>query len=123
MGSRALDPVEKKAMKDSGMELASSAEFRGAVEYYARRAANLLSDRSDWIALHLDLDVLDPSEMQAVNFLTPGGISIRDVLKVWSALWETGKLRMIEVAGYNPLKDVNRVAGRRLLELLSRVAR
>ncbi len=122
-GSKALDPVEEKAMKDSEMTLVSSEEFKGAVEDHARRAARLLAERSDWIALHLDLDVLDPSEMQAVNFLTLGGISIRDVLKVWSALRETGKLWRIEVAGYNPLKDVNHVGGRMLLELLSRAAR
>jgi len=64
LGSRALDRLEERAMKESEIALISAKELRkGGDADCGRRAAKLLSDRCDWCVLHIDLDVIDPREM------------------------------------------------------------
>jgi len=106
LGSRALDRLEELAMKESEITLVSAKELRkGGAADYGRRAARLLSDRCDWCVLHIDLDVIDPGEMPAVNFLEPNGISTEDVLLAARGLKETGKLKAVEFTSYDPLRD------------------
>ena len=123
LGSRALDRLEELAMKESEITLVSAKELRkGGAADYGRRAARLLSDRCDWCVLHIDLDVIDPGEMPAVNFLEPNGISTEDVLLAARGLKETGKLKAVEFTSYDPLRDANRSCGRRVVKLLSRLS-
>ena len=121
LGSRALDRQEEMAMKESEITLVSANELRKGVEDYGRRAAKLLSDRSDWCVLHIDLDVIDPSEMPAVNFLETNGVSTEDVLLAARGLKETGRLKAIEIASYDPRRDSDRSCGRRVVKLISRL--
>ena len=123
LGSRALDRLEEIAMKESEITLVSAKELRkGGAADCGRRAAKLLSDRCDWCVLHIDLDVIDPREMPAVNFLEPNGISTEDVLLAARGLKETGKLKAVEFTSYDPLRDANRSCGRRVVKLLSRLS-
>jgi len=122
-GSRALDRLEEIAMKESEIMLVSAKELRkGGAAVYGRRAARLLSDRCDWCVLHIDLDVIDPREMPAVNFLEPNGISTEDVLLAARGLKETGMLKAVEFTSYDPLTDANRSCGRRVVNLISRLS-
>ncbi len=123
LGSRALDRLEERAMKESELTLVSAKELRKEAAHHGRRAAKLLSDRCDWYILHIDLDVIDPREMPAVNFLEPNGPSSRDVLLVARRLRETGRLKAVEITSYNPLKDANGACGRRVVNLISRLCR
>ncbi|TMP99703.1 MAG: hypothetical protein E6K99_04075 [Thaumarchaeota archaeon] len=123
LGSRALDRLEEITMKESEITLVSAKELRkGGAAEYGRRAARLLSDRCDWCVLHIDLDVIDPREMPAVNFLEPNGISTEDVLLGARGLKETGKLKAVEFTSYDPLRDANRACGRRVVKLISRLS-
>ena len=123
LGSRALDRLEEITMKESEITLVSAKELRkGGAADYGRRAARLLSDRCDWCVLHIDLDVIDPREMPAVNFLEPNGISTEDVLLAARGLKETGKLKAVEFTSYDPLRDANRSCGRRVVKLISRLS-
>ena len=123
LGSRALDRLEELAMKESEITLVSAKELRkGGAADCGRRAAKLLSDRCDWCVLHIDLDVIDPREMPAVNFLEPNGISTEDVLLAARGLKETGKLKAVEFTSYDPLRDANRSCGRRAVKLISRLS-
>ena len=121
LGSRALDRQEERAMKESGMMLVSAKELKRGVSDYGRSAAKLLSDRCDWCVLHIDLDVIDPREMPAVNFLEPNGLSTEDVLLAARSLKETGRLKAIEVTSYNPLRDASRSRARKVVKLISRL--
>ena len=123
LGSRALDRLEELAMKESEITLVSAKELRkGGAADYGRRAARLLSDRCDWCVLHIDLDVIDPREMPAVNFSEPNGISTEDVLLAARGLKETGKLKAVEFTSYDPLRDANRSCGRSVVKLISRLS-
>src|SRR5438445_8116395 len=109
LGSRAMDRLEEIAMKESEIMLVSAKELRkGGAAEYGRRAARLLSDRCDWCVLHIDLDVIDPREMPAVNFFEPNGISSEDVLLAARRWKQTGRLKADEFTSYNPLTEVTR---------------
>ena len=124
VGSRALDQLEEKAMRDSEMKLlASQTIHKQDIRAVAAEAAGFLADRSDWIILHLDLDVIDPREMPAVNFAEPDGLSSKAVLAISKALHSTGKLKALEVTSYNPLNDVNGKTGEMVVDLVSRICR
>src|SRR2546428_9201195 len=105
LGSRAMDRLEEIAMKESEIILVSAKELRkGGAAEYGRRAARLLSDRCDWCVLHIDLDVIDPREMPAVNFFEPNGISTEDVLLSARGLKETGEVKAGGVTLFDPLR-------------------
>lgn len=106
IGSRALDPPEAEAFRSSRSRLITSQQVRkrGAADV-ATEAAEHLEAASDWIACHLDLDVVDPGVIQAVNYPEPGGLGLEDTSAVIRAVMKTGKVRLVEVAAYNPTLD------------------
>lgn len=73
------------------------------------------------VFIHLDLDVLDPAVLPAVNFRTPGGWS-EDELVTW--LTELGKhddVMGMEVTGFDPTRDPDGRVARGLVKLLVRI--
>ncbi len=122
VASRALDPLESKAMAASPLKLYSASAVRKqGVSKVAEDAASYLADRCDWITCHLDVDSIDPSFIPAVNFPEPGGLSLEEVKTVVEALRGTGKLRVFDLTAYNPTMDQNGTSAAKLLELVSEV--
>jgi arginase len=119
VGSRALDPAEVEAFNSSPAKLytARQVKTRGASEV-AAEAARHLDNRSDWIACHLDVDVVDPEIIPAVNYPTPGGLTLDEAATVIRKLGQTQKLKVVEVAAYNPSKDKKRTSAKTINELL-----
>lgn len=99
VGGRDLDPGERRNLERSRVR---RFPFEGdepggpALVEAARR-------RPLWI--HLDLDIVDPAEMFAVNFPAPGGVSFRALARVLGDLAEAGTVRGVEVCAYDPRKD------------------
>jgi arginase len=123
LGSRDLDPAEEKALAESQVTLVTSrmAKERGAAEA-AKDAAKKLDSTSDWIVCHLDVDVVDPELIPAVNYPTPGGLGVEEVAALIRALSNTGKLRLLELAAYNPAKDRSGASVEKIVELLRSVS-
>lgn len=72
MGRRDVDPLEQILLDDSQVIQVSAPDFlsQGTV---MTRAVEELSRRVDVIYLHVDLDILDASEIPGSFFETPGG--------------------------------------------------
>jgi arginase len=106
LGSRALDPPESKAFETSPALLLTSDQVRkmGAKKVSAE-VAKRLSDRSDWIVCHLDVDVVDPNSILAVNYPTPGGLKPAEASAIIRSINATGKLKVLDVAAYNASLD------------------
>jgi len=123
LGSRSLDPLESRAMKSSRLRLYSSSEAHEiGVPKVAREAAEHLAERSDWIICHLDVDSIDPTIIPAVNFPEQEpGLSIEEVRTVVHELLSTGKLKVFDLAAYNPVLDHDRESGRKLVKLTSEI--
>lgn len=119
VASRALDPLESQAMSTSPMKLyAASVVHKEGASKVAAEAAAHLADVSDWIICHLDVDSIDPTIMPAVNFPEPNGLSLDEVKILVKALKETGKLKVFDLAAYNPRLDRDGASGNRLLKLV-----
>ena len=122
VGSRALDPAEVAAFNSSPAKLFTAQQVKktGAAEV-AEEAARHLDNRSDWIACHLDVDVVDPEFIPSVNYPTSGGLTMAETSIIIGRLFGTGKLRVIELAAYNPSKDGTAASARRTVQLLGSV--
>jgi len=119
VGSRALDPPEVAAFNSSPAKLFTAQQVKkiGAADV-AEEAARHLDNRSDWIACHLDVDVVDPRFVPGVNYPTPGGLTLDEAAEVIRNLDATGKLRVVEVVAYDPSKDRRRYSAMKVVELL-----
>jgi len=123
LASRALDPLEEKAMRSSPLRMYSTADaHRIGIAKVARAAAEFLADRSDWIICHLDVDSIDPGIISAVNFPEKGsGLTLEEVETVVHELRRTGKLKVFDLAAYNPNLDPKQDSGNKLLNLTSEI--
>ncbi len=119
-GSRALDQLEAKAMAASPMKLypATEVHVQGPAQV-ALKAASYLSERSDWIACHLDVDAIDPTIIGSVNLPEPNGLTLEEIKSVIAALNGTGKLKVFDLAAYNPVLDQNHASANKLITLVS----
>ena len=120
LGSRALDPAEVAAFNSSPARLFTAQQVKktGAAEV-GEEAARHLDNRSDWIACHLDVDVIDPGLIPSVNYPTPGGLTMGESSAIIGKLIGTGKLRVIELAAYDPSKDTRAASAKKIVELLN----
>ncbi|MCG3212658.1 MAG: Arginase [Anaerolineae bacterium] len=66
--------------------------------------ANRLAQSRFW--LHLDLDVLDPSALPAVDYLQPGGLSWAELTALVTPLAQSPALSGADVTIYNPTLDL-----------------
>jgi len=122
VGSRALDPPEVAAFNSSPAKLYTAQQVKkSGATYVAEEAARHLDNSSDWIACHLDVDVVDPEFIPAVNYPTPGGLAPDEAARVVRELLGTGKLRALEVAAYNPSIDRNGASAAQIVTLLKKV--
>ncbi len=122
VGSRALDSSEAKAMEDSALELYPTSKLHQVgTPQIAEIAAHNLAERCDWIVCHLDVDVIDPRTIPAVNFPTPGdALTMEEVVTIVKSLRDTGKLKVFNLTAYNPMMDnYNYECGTKILKLVS----
>ncbi|KRF31006.1 arginase family protein [Yonghaparkia sp. Soil809] len=73
VGTRDLDPAEEHAVESLGIALVAIGEVGAAV---AERAAEGATE----LYVHVDLDVIDPSEFAGVGFPTPFGTTITELV-------------------------------------------
>lgn len=119
MASRALDPLESENMSSSALKIYSAATLRNeGITSTVNLAATSLADRCDWITCHLDVDSLDPKMMPAVDFPEQNGLTFEEAKAIVRAVLGTGKLKLFELAGYDPTLDRNRTCAIRLIRLL-----
>jgi arginase len=70
-----------------------------------------------WI--HLDVDVLDPAVMPAVDSPEPGGLSLEELSEILRGLLGSGRAVGMHVAIYDPDRDSEGTAARGLVDLLA----
>lgn len=113
VGARDLDPGERGTLEASRVK-------RIAFDRDDPDAPGLLAfakKKPLWI--HVDVDVVDPTEVPAVQFPVNGGPSVRALVDVLGALAGAGRVRGIEICGYDPRKDAG---PRSLAPVLARIA-
>lgn len=122
LGNRDLDPSESRAMEASPMRVYSAAMVhREDVNKIAGEVAAYLADTTDWIICHLDVDVIDPAVISAVDFPSKGGLTPEEVKTIVEALKRTEKLKVFNLTAYDPNLDENQTSGRTILKLISEI--
>ena len=89
----------------------------------AREILARVSPRNDRFWVHCDLDVLDGAEMLAVDFPAPGGIGLAEMEAILAGLTNAPGFTGVEITNFNPDKDPDGSAARRVVDLLSAALR
>ncbi|MFP5285336.1 MAG: arginase family protein, partial [Thermoanaerobaculia bacterium] len=85
--------------------------------------ARIARPELDGFWIHVDVDVLDPALMPAVDSPEPGGLSLEGLARLLAPLVRHPKALGMEVTIYDPELDPDRTAGSRLVDLLGEVFR
>jgi arginase family enzyme len=113
VGARDLDPGESENLARSKVRQVpfgpGHADAPGLLALVRRKPV--------WI--HVDLDVVDPTEIPAVDFPVAGGATIRALSDLLGAIASASRVRGVEICGYDPRKDTG---PRPLVPALARIA-
>lgn len=90
VGARDLDPGEDRALASSGLTVVSVDEL----------AHTDLPPGPLYV--HVDVDVVDPEELPAVNYPAPGGPSLHETRAALIHLAATGRVVAFSVSSWNP---------------------
>ena len=88
-----------------------------------RLAAEALTERPGRFWLHVDLDVLSPAVMPAVDDPLPGGLSWDELTSLLRPLARSDALLGMDLTIYNPSRDPERRLAPRIVRLLADVLR
>jgi len=75
LGGRDFDVGERARMEQAGIGVIDAEAFRDGATRTSHRPWKHWLGRPDAAYVHIDLDVLDPSEAPTNMFQTPGGLS------------------------------------------------
>jgi arginase len=98
VGARDLDPAEEERLE-------SSAVTRVAVTDPVAPALDALARRTTQVYLHVDLDVLDPSEGQANRYRSPNGMTADAVAAAVAETTQRFTVRAAAITAYEPVYD------------------
>ncbi len=102
------------ALRDAGVR-------RNGPSQVGRIAAEALAGDPGQYWLHVDLDVLSPAVMPAVDDLLPGGLDWDELTGLLRPLVQHPALLGMDVTIYNPAKDPGRTLEPRIVRLLADV--
>lgn len=119
--SRNLDPPERIAMISSEMTLLEMKYLRGqGLMETLTRALRRIEDSSDEFILHVDIDCTDPTEVPAVSFPEPGGLGLLELRGILQLCAASERLKAVDLTAYNPRRDEDGLAARRIVETFSK---
>lgn len=100
VGARDFDPPELELIEKEGIA-------RIPVEDLDRLDAALadLAGRVDQVYIHMDLDVLDPTDLKANHFSVPGGLTVAQLAEVVRATGRHVKIAAAGITAYDPAHD------------------
>lgn len=115
-GFRDLDEMEKEALQKSRITQLSMMRIRAmGVKEAIERAFKKFADG---IYLHLDVDVMDPKDMPAVDIPAPNGLSFEETMYALKMIGVSNALLGMEITAYNPTADTRGDAAKKIAELI-----
>lgn len=109
VGARDFDPAELAAIESSSMTRVQVEDLRrsgagGAIGAIGP-ALQEIAERVEQIYLHIDLDVLDPSELTANCFAVPGGLKVEEMEDVVRTTARRLRIAGVGITAYDPDQD------------------
>jgi arginase family enzyme len=119
-GLKRLDPPEQEFLSRSPLRpiYAEDIQTRGATLAAQNALAQLHADAREFL-LHLDLDVIAREEFPSTNVPGSGGLSFAEVQTSLTEFVMQKNLLGLDVAQYNPDKDPDGSAAKKLIDLLA----
>jgi arginase len=118
-GLQEVDPPEQEFLSRSPMRhtYAVDIQQKGAVSAAQAALGQLHTDTREFM-IHLDLDVIAQEEFAATNVPGSGGLSLAEVQTSLSEFVKQKNLLALDIGQYNPDKDPDGSAGKKLVEFL-----
>lgn len=99
-GVRDLDPQEAETLNATAVTLLRCDEMRSGSRF-AEAVLNL-AERCQVLALHIDLDVLDPRLVPSATTPVEGGLALHEAVDAMRTVLRTGKVASVCVTSLNP---------------------
>jgi len=118
-GLERIDPPEQEFLTKSPMRHVEAADIqkKGAAASARDALAHLHTDARDFV-LHLDTDIIAQEEFAAVNVPGSGGLRLEEVREALREAVSQKTLLGLDVAQYNPDRDLDGSAAQKLVALL-----
>jgi arginase len=100
VGIRDVDEAERERLESSEVQVLVPGDLQRTAE-----ALDRLGERVEEVYLHVDLDVLDPSEGRANQYAAPDGLTAAEVERILTALGERVPVSGAAMTAYDPLQD------------------
>lgn len=119
VGARDLDPPEWRQVERRNIPVVGTLAIRelGADAAVAGPLASL-DEKVDGLYVHLDLDVLDPSEARVNLYQAPGGPTVEEVLAIIDAASRAIPFRAAALTAFDAEGDVDGRAGEAAIRLI-----
>lgn len=101
LGTRDLDPLEEYLLAESDVTVLSPMQVQSELPTVLTK----LSGRRKDVYIHVDLDVLDPSEGRANALAAPNGLSLEEVGAALERIRTEFRIRAIALTAYDPSFD------------------
>ncbi|HWV35029.1 MAG TPA: arginase family protein [Thermomicrobiales bacterium] len=99
-GVRDMDEKEEILLRSTDVRILTANEIRTSSTF--ENAVDRFAMHVDFIALHVDLDLLDPSLVPSASTPSPNGLSIRQATRLVKYVIATGKTAVLTVTSLNP---------------------
>jgi arginase len=106
IGVRADDLLEREQIDRSGIKIIPVSEVKSPSDRLGT-AVEQLGSNVGAIYVHLDIDVLDPSELANLRLAEPGGPSRLEMANALMLVMQHPKVNAFGVSDINPRKDVD----------------
>lgn len=99
-GVRDLDEQEETLLRSTSVQIVTTDDLRQGTRF--EDALSRLLDRCDYLALHVDLDLLDPHLAPSLSTPVEGGLDLPKAVEMLAAALATGKVATWSICSVNP---------------------
>jgi arginase len=108
-GVRDADPLERELLDRHRIEVIPAAGLRRPSEKVHEQMKRL-SELTDLIYIHIDMDVLDPQEVSGHSLTVPGGPTSRELAAALEAMFRYPKAAALGIASYPAERDKDKTS-------------
>ncbi|MDA8092459.1 MAG: arginase [Betaproteobacteria bacterium] len=117
-GIRSFEPGEAALLERLRVRVFLIDELhRRGLDAVVADALNIVGSGTAGFGVSIDLDVFDPLEEPGVGSAAPDGLFRRDLREALAPLFRNPNLVGVEIAEYNPYRDVDNATARAAIEL------
>ena len=122
VGGRDLDPKERELIVSNNNPMISTADLKAtSVKNVLNPHLQKLKNRVKDVYLHIDIDILDPQEVQGVDYRTPNGVFSNEVKDIVKAISEVLQIKAVGFAAYNPNHDDDNKTRDVIISLITKI--